>query len=300
MVWLLILSALFLLYCGLFFAAVDAAERHFGGWAVLVWGFSFVLSLIGPVSLYFAWKSWRQIKPLREYVYQPDAPPEDGATVAVVGQVRATGTPLAAPLSGSECGAYRYQGTWSRRYRSGTEERTEKLVNASGYGLARLELVHESGSAFGVGALPELEHCTSEEDTGGALSKRLLDWYDHQKSENPAAKNGDGKELVELGARLHEVNRKLVAPTTYHYLGPRVADVADLTTQEERLPLEETVTMVGVLGESPLQLTGPLKAYLGTSEEAKKTLAGDAAQLGKVGVVITAIGLVMIAIPLLL
>jgi hypothetical protein len=296
---LLFVSLLFMGYCTLFFAAVDAAQQKIGNWAVLVWGIAFLVSLVGPASLWFAWEAFRKLKPLSGGVFDPAALPEEGARIAVCGQAVA-GDPLTSPLGGKLCGAYRYKGTWSRAYRRGNDNRTETVANASGYGIAELELQVEGGEPLRIAALPELEGCISEEDRGGPLSERLLEQYDCRRAEDPHAEIGNGKDAVDLGAHMDQANRHLRTPARYDYLGPRARDRSDLTTSEEHLPLGQTVTMIGRYDRLRHEMLGPLSAYLGTIDEVREKLSRTAAQLTRVGLIVTVIAAAMIILPLVM
>jgi hypothetical protein len=278
----------------LLFGAIEivgfVAERLGGGLGLvlgLVCGGSLVLSLL---LVYYNAIDWLNLRLLRRD--RASEPLSDGDVVALSGLVRADDPPTA-PFSGEPCAAYTYTVSESRH--STRRGRSTRFVVAEGFHLVPTHIERPSGS-LAVRALPGFEDDLRITGTGGELGERAADYVEALSARASSAGERERRASL-LDARHGEVEE---VHADYCQSSGRLSS-AGLTVEEQRLPVDVEVCVIGTYDETARALTarrprlGPnLMVYRGSREEVVTRLGSEVAWFARAAAVLLGVGLLVL------
>jgi hypothetical protein len=284
--FLLSLLPAFLLL-GAFFGVIGLVSTRIPGMLGGLLGFAAGASLVVAALLaYWNAVDWWNLRLVRNTA--SGAPPVDGASVAFEGVVRVDGAPLVAPLSGTRCAAYTYVVSHSPETARGQRERRVLL---QGFHLVRTRLAGAAGSVA-LASFPSFETALREEADGSrwgraaaALSERLA-----ETAPSAGEREREARLLAARSGEVEEVHEDF-------RMGAVGEDVAPLVLEEELLPVDEQVCVIGTYDEARRRLVarrsrlGPdLVVYRGGANEVVERVGGELGGYVKAALVLAGVG----------
>ena len=284
-----LLPALVLLFA--FFAVLEfVSDRLDGGLGVAAGIVAGACMALGMLLFYWNTVDWLNLRIIRRH--RDGVLAGNGDVVAVSGEARVDGTPLTSPFSGQVCAAYTYCVAESRA--RGTRRSRTRYVLAQGFHMRPTRIVTPLGD-YVLGALPHVEDelRIAEQGERADAARALFD----RLAGAPWA--GD---MVREGALLNA--RRSVAGEV-HEDWCRASGTGGglvLTVEEEVVPADEAICVVGTLDETAKAITplrwriGPdLMVYRGSASEVIERVGGDVGRFARIALAMLAVFAVIVA-----
>jgi hypothetical protein len=261
-------------------------------------GLGTAVAVTGAVCLGFAFllgkalmTDWLAQRALGKSMLTGPTLPEPGTTVAFEGIARVEGSPLVSPFSGHSCCAYSYLVAGRRRAISGGSSTTRRANSLQGFALAPTEIVGESLS-LRLRAIPGSEVRLRDAKTGGDWGK-MAEERVAQASANSGASEREG-----FGSLLLAQTGPIEPGSREVYFG-NYGKGDDLTVEEEYMPIDEPVCLIGTFETAPSGLSGRtprlgpnLQVYRGTRQEVLDFLSSELKTWNKTLMILLAIATV--------
>ncbi len=264
-----------LLFMALFALVLESIDRMVGGWGIFI-------GVVGGIALLFAVLlgnamacDWLNLRVLRRgEVTDPDA--HAGAIGAVSGMPWVEGDALLSPFSGQPCAAFSYSVNGRRRsQRSGSSD-THSALSLLGFAM-RPTVIETSGASVRIQSFPVFDAEFRRNEEGD-------DWGNRAR-EMVTRLAGGGASASESGARGHllEVQHNRIDSADASYFIADWGTPGDrLAVQEEILPVDDAVTLIGTLESDPAGISGRrrrwggnLVAYRGEASSVRAHLEGE-------------------------
>lgn len=253
--------------------SVEATTARFGkiGWIPWLIGFfTFAAGLLAAWATIISILDWRALK---RYRADPSDIFSDGQTVALSGQVRVDGEPLAAPFSQKPCAAFSYQVTGQRRGGGSSTSQYRQQLCLLGYHLLPAEL--DTGSrSFPLMAIPDVDTDFRSTASGGEWGDQALEQIRTAAETWPRAGEADAR------GKLEDARKTASAPQSVDlYVSSTQTGAPQLGIQEDVVPVETTVTILGTYAAGAGALDGwglgGMKVFLGELDERLGELAKE-------------------------
>ena len=229
--------------------------------------------VLGVLLAYWNVVDWSNLAIIRRSMNQGDSPFEDGTVIAFEGRTCTDGPPIYPPFSATPCVAYTYVVSGQGYARQGERRRVEL---AQGFHLVKTRI--DGGSkSLALGSFPNVED-DLREDLKGAECRAQLEALHQRLSKDVASAGQRERHATLLAARAAEVDE------LHHdfLMAPLDGDADGLTIEQEILPVDETVCVVGTYDAQHHAITarhpriGPnLMVYRGSAGEVLERVGGS-------------------------